>query len=329
VLTQPRVVRFGPQGLLGTTCQITAVAAAGSADIPQDALAQAEARIRRIEWQISLSSDSGSVSQFNLAPANKPVAAEPEALALLRLAQEMHRGTRGAFDPTVYPAALLWQQARKARRTPSDAELAAVMKHVGLERLKAGQSDLTKLVEGVQVDLGGIVHGFAADEAAAVLRPMKLGGALVRIGQEFHCFGRGEHGAAWEVGIQHPFSDRTCGTLRLTDAAVSSRGESSRQFEISGKRYSRLINPRNGRPVAELPGVTVICLGSPDHPPSAARTEAWATALHVLGPAGLDLLRKEGGYEALMITGSAGACQIHKTNGFDALLAPGTKLNLE
>lgn len=326
---KPPVVRSRVEGLLGRTCQITAVAADPAADVPPDALAQAEGRIRRIEWQISLYSDAGCLAQFNHAPANKPVAAQSEALTLLRISREVHRGSRGAFDPTIYPAVLLWQQARKAHRTPSEAELAAVMKRVGIERLKAGPADLTKLVEGVQVDMGNIVHGFAADEAAAILRPMKLGGASVRIGQDTRCFGRGEHGAAWEVGILHPFSDRTCGTLRLTDAAVSSRGESSRQIEIIGKHYSNLVNPRTGKSVEELPAVTVVCLGSPDRPASAARAEAWATALHVLGPAGLPLLQKDGPFEAIIITGTASACQIHKTKGFDALLAPGTKLNLE
>jgi thiamine biosynthesis lipoprotein len=67
---------------------------------------------------------------------------------------------------------------------------------------------------------------------------------------------------------------------------MATSGDYRNYYERDGQRFSHTIDPRTGRPVAhELASVTVI------HP-EAARADALATALNVLGPEeGLALAR--------------------------------------
>ena len=76
--------------------------------------------------------------------------------------------------------------------------------------------------------------------------------------------------------------------VRLGGQALATSGDYRIFFEQEGSRYSHIINPRNGRPVAHgLASVTVIA-------PSTMQADALSTALMVLGPkAGLDLARRE------------------------------------
>jgi thiamine biosynthesis lipoprotein len=87
---------------------------------------------------------------------------------------------------------------------------------------------------------------------------------------------------------------------------------------VGGKRVSHTIDPRTGAPVTHrLASVCVL-------QPSAARADAWATALMVLGPKeGLALARRSG-VAALLIERDAagGAFTERSTPEFERLRRP-------
>ena len=65
--------------------------------------------------------------------------------------------------------------------------------------------------------------------------------------------------------------------LLVSDTAIATSGDYRNFFEQGGRRYSHLIDPRNGYPVQhDVVSVTVV------HG-SAMMADAWATALTVLG----------------------------------------------
>jgi thiamine biosynthesis lipoprotein len=83
------------------------------------------------------------------------------------------------------------------------------------------------------------------------------------------------------VGIERPearAASRIGWVVRLADAALATSGDYRTFFEWEGQRHSHVIDPRSGHPVAHrLVSVSVLA-------PEAARADAWATALLVLGP---------------------------------------------
>ena len=86
--------------------------------------------------------------------------------------------------------------------------------------------------------------------------------ALINIGGNVLALGaKGD--VPWRVGIQHPRAAQTGGvplaTLDLRDGeAIGTSGDYQRYFELDGRRYSHLIDPRTGEPAVGTRSVTVL-----------------------------------------------------------------------
>ena len=134
--------------------------------------------------------------------------------------------------------------------------------------------------EGMAVDLGGIAKGYAADEAARILREggvvdgiVDLGGNIVALGVK-------------TVGIRNPLSENNgdyFGILTITDCAVATSGGYERYFEQDGKKYHHIFDPSTGYPVeTDVLSASVICKKAID-------ADCWST---ILFSAGIDKARE-------------------------------------
>jgi FAD:protein FMN transferase len=115
----------------------------------------------------------------------------------------------------------------------------------------------------VQIDLGGYAKGYALDRAGAILREMGVRDALVNIGGNVLALGsKGK--TPWRLGIQHPREPRPLAILPLYDGeAVGTSGDYQRFFEIDGKRYAHLLDPRTGYPAEGTQSLTVLAMPGP------------------------------------------------------------------
>ena len=98
---------------------------------------------------------------------------------------------------------------------------------------------------------------------------------------------------------------------------MATSGNYQRNFQIAGRAYSQIIDPRTGLPVEQAPSVTIIA-------PTAADADALATACSVLSvEEALKLINEIPHTEALLITGSPEAPALHTSTGFNKhLLTP-------
>ncbi|MCA9543427.1 MAG: FAD:protein FMN transferase, partial [Myxococcales bacterium] len=136
--------------------------------------------------------------------------------------------------------------------------------------------------------LGGIAKGYAIDKAAAVLKAHGLRAFIVDGGGDLFIAGEKAPGVPWTVGVQHPRADRVLLALPARDQAVVSSGDYERFFELGGRRYHHILDPKTGLPAGKSVAVTV-------RAPDATRADALATALFVLGPVeGLALAQAQG-----------------------------------
>ena len=136
---------------------------------------------------------------------------------------------------------------------------------------------------------------------------------MVEVGGDLRLFGRGPEGEKWTVAIRSPFEDVVWAKIEIDEGAVCSSGDYARFLEIESRRFSHIIDPRSGWPTEETAAVTVV--GS-----DAATADAWATALSILGAAGLDLLDAEEGMEAMLVTGQPDDFEVRATTGFRQML---------
>lgn len=110
----------------------------------------------------------------------------------------------------------------------------------------------------VQLDLGGYAKGYALDIAANYLRSQGVKNALINIGGNIIALGK--HGdTPWRVGIQDPRGPSAIATVELADGwAIGTSGDYQRYFEVNGKRYCHIIDPRTGEPTQGTEAVTVL-----------------------------------------------------------------------
>ena len=119
-------------------------------------------------------------------------------------------------------------------------------------------------VNSVAIDFGGYLKGVALDRATALLRADGIADALVNIGGNVMALGtRDGAGTPWRIGIQHPRPQAVGGaplaTLELRDGeAIGTSGDYHRYFEVAGRRYCHLLDPRSGFPADGTQAVTVL-----------------------------------------------------------------------
>jgi thiamine biosynthesis lipoprotein len=114
------------------------------------------------------------------------------------------------------------------------------------------------------------------------LKQQGIHNALINIGGNVMALGT--HGSrAWRVGIQHPRKPAPLATLELHDGeAVGTSGDYQRYFELEGKRYCHLIDPRTGYPVQGVQAVTILTHG--EH--AGLQSDASSKPIFISGTAG-------------------------------------------
>jgi FAD:protein FMN transferase len=273
---------------MGTLVELTAVA-------PSDAIAQAALsagfqEIRRLENMLSTWIETSELSRVNQAAGLEPVGVSAETFDLLRRALEVAEYTEGGFNIAIGPAVRLWN-IPEAPRIPSPMELEIAAQSVDYRRIHLDQSRRTVFLAklGMQIDIGGIGKGFAAEKAAAVMREIEATGGLVAVAGDFRVFGRRADGTAWPIGIQHPRKPgKILATLDATDEAISTSGDYERYFMKDGVRYHHILDPKTLQPARLCQSVTIIA-------PDATTADALATGVFVMGPVrGMALVERLG-----------------------------------
>ncbi len=265
-----------------------------------------------------------ALSRFNTGRSIDWVGVAPELVKVVEEAQWVSRVSGGAFDISVGPLVALWGfgPSSSAYQIPSAEAIQAVRARVGYHRIHTRVSPpaLRKDLPGVELDLSAIAPGYAVDRVAEILDAHRAQGYLVDIGGEQRIKGRKSDGMPWRIGIASPTEVHPgiWRTLLLTAGGLATSGDYRNYFEKNGKRYSHLIDPVSGYPIAHtLASVTVIS-------DTAMRADALATALMVLGPVrGLALADRER-LAALFIVREGTGFRDLATSGFRrALRAPG------
>lgn len=275
---------------MGTIAEITAVAP--DEGLAQDVITAGFHEIRRIEQLLSTWIDTSEVSRINRAAGHEAVPVSAETFEVLTRAVEVSGYTEGGFDVTIGPAVRLWKIA-EAQHLPSPMELAIAKQYVDYRLVRLIRVDATYTVflekPGMELDVGGIGKGYAAEKAAAVMRGLGARGGLVAIAGDFRVFGSRADGTSWPIGIQHPRQTSVLlATFESSNEAISTSGDYERFFFKEGSRYHHILDPRTLMPARLCQSVTIVA-------PDGATADALATGVFVMGPVqGLALVERLG-----------------------------------
>jgi len=186
-----------------------------------------------------------------------------EIAALIRRAQDLAARSGDLFNPAIGRLVGLWNfhRDKPGGPVPDARDIGRwVAARPRMQDLSVRGDRVTSANSAVQLDFGGYAKGYALDRAADILRAAGIRDALVNVGGNALALGR--HGARpWRVALESPRGDGLLATLELNDGeAVGTSGDYRRYYEIDGRRYSHIIDPRTGFPVQGVESVTVLVL---------------------------------------------------------------------
>ncbi len=203
-----------------------------------------------------------------------PVRISKDLLHVLTVSQQLARQSGGAFDVTVGPLVALWREARRTAALPPDRTLAKARSRSGHHLLTVDSEDGTAdlQVDGMGLDLGGIAKGFAADEAIRTLAKHGARRAMIEFGGDVVAGDPPPGRVGWRITAAP--AERG---YALSNAAISTSGDTQQFVEIDGGRYSHVVDPRTGIGLTSRIAVTVVA-------PKGILSDGLATTLSVLGP---------------------------------------------
>jgi FAD:protein FMN transferase len=276
-------------------------------------------RIRTLDAVLSDYRPHSELRQVTRDAVRRPVRVSEDLFTVLAASQDLAHATGGAFDITQGPVIGLWREARKSARVPDPGALEEAAGRSGFRKLRldAAARTVTFDMAGMALDVGAIGKGYAATEAIEVLRGLGIRSALVAVSGDlaFSDAPPGQRG--WRIGVLP--DDSAAGNLpavlELTNAAVSTAGNTEQHLDVAGRRYSHIVDPSSGMGLAGDITVTVIARHGLD-------ADGLDTAVSVLGAArGLALIESRPGTAAVVVQRSSDGTTVRPSSRFLALAA--------
>lgn len=238
-------------------------------------LSNAQKKVNELSNRLSRQISSSSIAKLNSANG-EPVTLDDDAYNALKQAVELAKFTGGAFDPTTAVISDLWGIGTDSPTVPSDKQITETLTHVGYENIVFLEDNQVKLLNGAQVDLGGIGKGYATDLVTKdISTPI-----LASLGGNIGAYGENPNSdnGLWSIGLADPDNNSSyIASVRIKDLSIVTSGDYERYFEQDGVRYHHIFDPKTGYPAQnELRAVTVIDKNS-------TRADALTTALFVMG----------------------------------------------
>lgn len=281
----------------------------------ETALEQAQNRIRELESLWSVTDEHSEIYAADHS-GGEPVAVSRDTADLVRYALDMAWQTNGSLEPTLYPVLTAWGFTTDSFQIPEREELDHLLERVNYTRVSLQDTTLT-VPDGMQLDLGAVGKGYAADETAAVLRENGIASALLDFGGNILTIGTKPDGSPWRVGVRDPDSEGDLGVLELNSQGVSVSGGYEKFFVgEDGERYWHILDPATGAPARS--GLVQTAVVSDE----SKRCDALSTALFVMGlDRAVQYWREHQEFEMILLTEDR---TIYVTEGLSDAFSLGT-----
>lgn len=269
-------------------------------------------RLFEIEKTMSKTVKDSDIFKIN-SNSGKEVKVKPETYKVLEEAIYLAEKTEGTFDPTIGPLVNLWDinESKEDRNwIPKEIEIEIAKELVDFRNIEMLEENTVRLKEkGMEIDLGGIVKGFAADEITKILKQEKVESAILDLGGDLYAYGKKMDNTPWKIGIQNPEIEGRdyMGILSIQDKSIVTSGNYERYFELNGEVYHHIIDKNTGYPSNnELASVTIVSDKGIDG-------DSYSTAFYILGiEKSLEMLKDLDGIDGIFITKGK---KVHITDG--------------
>ncbi len=259
---------------------------APDAGTARSAAAAAYDRVAELDQIMSDYRSSSELMLLSRRAGEGPVPVSDDLFRVLATSARLAEQSNGAFDVTIGPLVRLWRETRRTKILPDSTALEEARRRSGpgLMKLNPEKQTVELTAPGMQLDLGGIAKGYAADEAIAALKSRGVNRALIEFGGDVVVSGAPPDADGWHVSAS--LADSSKKDLLIEHAALSTSGDTEQFVEIEGIRYSHVVDARTGLGLTSRDAATVMASNG-------MLSDALATTISVLGQdAGLAFINK-------------------------------------
>jgi len=254
--------------------------------------------ISRIESLISSWDKNSQTSLINNSAGIKPVQVDKELFDLIYRSIRISDLTQGAFDISYASMDKLWYFDREMKKLPTSQQIAESVSKVGFQNIVLDEKNRTVFLKlkGMKIGFGAIGKGYAADKAKDILIENNVQSGIINASGDLTAWGQKPSGDDWMVAVVNPLNkSKVFSWLPIKNSSIVTSGNYEKFFNIGGKSYSHIIDPRTGYPSEGILSVTIIS-------ENAELADALATSVFVLGTdIGIDMINQLKNVDCIII----------------------------
>lgn len=211
----------------------------------------------RIEQKFSRYRKDGIVPQINNSQG-VALKVDDETSLLLDFAYQCYDISDGLFDISSGILRKIWH-FDASDNIPKQSQIDALLPAIGLNKATWEKPWFT-LPKGMEIDLGGIGKEYAVDRVLKLLQEHSDCALLVNFGGDIAANKPPHNKAYWSIGVEDKAQEKKAqAIIQFPQGAIATSGDVKRYLLKGKKRYSHILNPKTGWPVAKAPStVTVI-----------------------------------------------------------------------
>ncbi|MGI6719193.1 MAG: FAD:protein FMN transferase [Bacteroidales bacterium] len=232
-----------------------------------------------IDNSLSIYNKNSTISKINRREKNiKP---DNHIIYNFNISKEIYDETNGAFDVTAKRLFDAWGFGNHNLHNPlSEEEVEKILPYIGNNKVKLDNNN-NFIFENDSIELcfNAVAKGYTVKVIADFFDSQNLESYIIEIGGEVYAKGTKPFNKSWKVGIANPEKNSTSlyTFFKLNNKSAVTSGNYNNFYEYNGKKYTHVIDPRNGYPTEN--GVLSVTVFH-ENP---AIADAWATAIMVLG----------------------------------------------
>lgn len=208
-----------------------------------------------LESQFDANNQNSFIYKFNKASQGSTFTLSTHGKAIFNKCIEYYNFTDKYYNPAVLPLVKLWQffpdYPVEKFSPPSNEQIEELLPLVDFESVSFNSTTnkITKNKQGVQLDFGGVLKGYAVECACEILLANGHSKGYVSVGSSSIKILN-----AQKLNIRHPRANDNFPLLLSVDTSdkynisVSSSGDYEKFYFKDGVRYSHIINPLTGKP---------------------------------------------------------------------------------
>lgn len=198
----------------------------------------------------------------NQQAASAPTPVEPELMDLLLLVRDWHEQYGNVTNPAMGAVLSLWHEARQGGTAlPDEAKLQAAALHTNYSQVILNEEEKTVFFEDpvLQLDLGAVAKGYAAQLTANALRAAGFNSFILNAGGNVICGDAPLDGRTeWTVAVENVDGFSVRHKIGVVNLSVVTSGDYQRYYEVDGKRYHHLIDPKTLYPATHVRSVSIL-----------------------------------------------------------------------